>query len=133
MISCSSSRVGGHTQQVMPDISSAIDKPSGWRAFDWPLAMVLSLAAVLRCVYIGMFHLIRDEAVFLIPAFRLARHGQWTWTSWNTSSWALLRTHSPLSVYLAAIPYLFSPDARLGRIWLASLAVLAVAIMYWTV
>lgn len=104
------------------------------RVIDWQLAGVVTLAAALRLPYIGMFHLIRDEAILMIPAFGIARHGQWTWSSWNAaSSWPLLPKHSPLTVYLTAIPYLFSPDPRAPRLWVASLGVVTVGLVYWTI
>ncbi|MBI3363149.1 MAG: glycosyltransferase family 39 protein, partial [Chloroflexi bacterium] len=101
------------------------------RSIDPAFAGVMALAAALRYTYIGMHHVIVDEVSVLIPALRLSRHGEWTWAGWNTASFFLPR-HSPLTVYLAAIPYLFSPDPRAVRLWVATLGIVAVGLMYWT-
>jgi len=103
------------------------------RAVDFPFVAVLTLAAVLRLTYIGQYKFIVDEATLLYSGLRLGRDGQWTWLSANATAWRVLAGHSPLNVYLAAIPYLFSPDPRLGRLWVALLGIAAVAMMYWVV
>src|SRR3989304_5896581 len=101
------------------------------RAIDLSLVGVLTLAACLRWVYIGMYQLVGDEAILLYSALRLGRHGQWTWLTLNVTSWSFLPGHSPFSVYLIAIPYLFSPDPRLARLWVGLLAIVGIAVMYW--
>ncbi|MEK7278721.1 MAG: hypothetical protein AAB427_15325, partial [Chloroflexota bacterium] len=98
------------------------------RAVDLSLAAVLVLAAALRLPYPGKYHLVRDEVGLLDYALALAHRGQWTWLGANQTTWSFLPRHSPLTVYLAAIPYLFSPDPRLGRLWVGALGVAAVAI-----
>lgn len=98
---------------------------------DWRLSLVLFIACALRLSYPGLYQLVGDEVSLLNSARLLARHGVWTWVG-NYSYSSFLEWHSPLSTYFAAVPYLFSPDPRLGRIWVGLLCVAAVAIVYGT-
>ncbi len=96
------------------------------------LVVVLLLASLLRLLGPGLYQLTADEMFILQSALLLARYGQWTWLS-NGTHWRLVEGHSPLSDYLAAIPYLFSSDPRIGRLWVGVLGVITVAIMFFLI
>src|SRR3989304_4958326 len=103
------------------------------RLFDWRFTGVLALAALLRLPNPGLYQLYRDEILILHSALRLGRHGEWTWIFPISISAAwrwLLPYHSPFTVYLISIPYLFSPDPRAVRLWAGLLGVVTVAIVY---
>jgi len=91
---------------------------------------ILVLAASLRWVYIGAYQFVRDEVPMHFVTMMLGRYGQWTWGS-NASHSTIIPIHSPFSTYLAAIPYLFSGDPRLGRLWVGVFGISAVGILYY--
>lgn len=98
---------------------------------DLRLCGILLVASALRWAYPTLYQATWDEVSILYSALRLARHGQWTWLS-NYSQWGRLPGHSPLSVYLASIPYLFSGAPWPGRLWIGLLGVTAVGVVYGT-
>jgi 4-amino-4-deoxy-L-arabinose transferase-like glycosyltransferase len=99
------------------------------RGWDFPLIGVAVLAALVRCFRIGLYTITWDEVNLLFWSMRIARYGDWIWLSNNWSSIPGL-SHSPISNYLLAIPYLFTLDPRVVRLFVALLGVLAVILAY---
>jgi 4-amino-4-deoxy-L-arabinose transferase-like glycosyltransferase len=93
------------------------------------LLLIGLLAAILRMIQIGLYPTFLDELLLIDSAMQLARQGHWTWLG-NPTSFAPIPAHSPLTVYLTAIPLIFTPDWMLTRLWLALFGVIAVGGMY---
>src|SRR5574341_2224328 len=93
-----------------------------------PIVLILLLAAYLRWSKLGGDPLAMDDSVISLKAIGLARHGQWTLlgTVMSVGFW-----HSPLSVYLYAIPYSLSPDPRIARLFTGAWNTVAVALVYF--
>lgn len=93
-----------------------------------PIVLILLLAAYLRWSNLGGDPLAMDDSVISLKAIGLARHGQWTLlgTVMSVGFW-----HSPLSVYLYAIPYSLSPDPRIARLFTGAWNTVAVALVYF--
>lgn len=92
-----------------------------------PTVAILLLAAYLRWVNIGAEYLDGDHAFISIRAIRIARYHE---APLLGPPMAIGLWHSPVSVYLYAIPYLFSPDARIARAFTGLMNVVAVGLMY---
>lgn len=90
--------------------------------------LILLLAAYLRSFNVGAVPLAVDDSVISLKAIDLARHGQWTLLGsvMSVGFW-----HSPLSVYLYAIPYSLSPDPRIASLFTGALNTAAVALVYF--
>mgnify|MGYP001464611247 CR=1 FL=1 len=78
------------------------------------LVPILLLAAFLRIYEADTEFFGGDDAYISIKAIQIARYGE-THLLGPPSSLGLV--HSPLSVYLYAIPYLFSPDPRNAQVF----------------
>ncbi len=91
------------------------------------LLPVLLLAAFLRIHDAGAEFFGGDDAYISIKAIQIARYGE-THLLGPPSSLGLV--HSPVSVYLYAIPYLFSPDPRGAQVFTALMNTVAVGILY---
>ena len=92
------------------------------------LIPILFLAAFLRLYEADTEFFGGDDAYISIKAIQVARYGE-THLLGPPSSLGLV--HSPLSVYLYAIPYLFSPDPRGAQAFTGILNVVAVGILYF--
>ena len=88
---------------------------------------ILLLGAYLRWINIGWESLSTDEAAIGLKALGVARYGQHTLlgTPMSVGLW-----HSPLSIYLYALPFRLSADPRLARIFTGALNVIAIALVY---
>lgn len=93
------------------------------------LLLVLFVAAALRLFRPALYEMPADEIWIQVDAVRLARHGEWTWIG-NPTSMNTWLFHSPLSVYLAAFPYLFTPDVVGSRIVYGLLGTVTVGGLY---
>ena len=91
------------------------------------LIPILLLAAFLRIYEADTEFFGGDDAYISIKAIQIARYGE-THLLGPPSSLGLV--HSPLSVYLYAIPYLFSPDPRGAQVFTGLMNAVAVGIMY---
>ncbi len=91
------------------------------------LLPILLLAAFLRVYQADAEFFGGDDAYISIKAIQIARYGE-THLLGPPSSLGLV--HSPLSVYLYAIPYLFSPDPRGAQVFTGLMNAVAVGIMY---
>lgn len=92
-----------------------------------PLIIIVVLAGFLRTYQTGTEFFGGDDAYISIKAVQIARYGE-THLLGPPSSLGLV--HSPLSVYLYAIPYLISPDPVGAQIFTGLMNTLAVAILY---
>tara|TARA_B100000029_G_scaffold482701_1_gene533168 strand:+ start:99923 stop:102649 length:2727 start_codon:yes stop_codon:yes gene_type:complete len=92
-----------------------------------PLIIIVVLAGLLRTYQTGAEFFGGDDAYISIKAVQIARYGE-THLLGPPSSLGLV--HSPLSVYLYAIPYLISPDPVGAQIFTGLMNTLAVAILY---
>ena len=92
-----------------------------------PLIVIVVLAGFLRTYQTGTEFFGGDDAYISIKAVQIARYGE-THLLGPPSSLGLV--HSPLSVYLYAIPYLISPDPVGAQIFTGLMNTLAVAILY---
>ena len=92
-----------------------------------PLIIIVVLAGFLRTYQTGAEFFGGDDAYISIKAVQIARYGE-THLLGPPSSLGLV--HSPLSVYLYAIPYLISPDPVGAQIFTGLMNTLAVAILY---
>ncbi len=92
-----------------------------------PIALILLLATFLRTANIGDLPLSTDASVHSLKALAIARDGKFTLigTPMSVGLW-----HSPLPIYLYAIPYFFSPDPRLAQIFTAVMNLFAVCLVY---
>ncbi|MBN2306231.1 MAG: glycosyltransferase family 39 protein [Anaerolineae bacterium] len=97
--------------------------------FEIGLGIILLLALVLRAYRPGLYELGHDESLLQVAAVKLARHGQWTWIG-NPTSLNKWLFHSPLSVYVTALPYLFSANVTVTRLLYALLGTLTVGGTY---
>ena len=91
---------------------------------------ILLLAALLRFVDIGAVPFFDDQANVSIKALNLARQGEWELVGTHMSTGDL--RHSPLTIYLYAIPFSLSDDPRIARLFTGMLNLLAVAVVYVT-
>ena len=91
------------------------------------LIPILIIAAFLRVHKSGEEFFGGDEAYISIKATQIARYGE-THLLGSPSSLGLV--HSPLSVYLYAIPYLFSPDPRGAQAFTGLIDTVTVALIY---
>lgn len=91
------------------------------------LLPILLLAAFLRTHDAGAEFFGGDDAYISIKAIQIARYGE-THLLGPPSSLGLV--HSPLSVYLYAIPYLFSPDPRGAQVFTGLMNTVAVGVLY---
>ncbi|MBN1679959.1 MAG: glycosyltransferase family 39 protein [Anaerolineae bacterium] len=101
------------------------------KRWDAVLIGILLLAAVVRVSEPGLHQFRYDESHFLDKTVRLARHGEWMWLS-NITSWDALPGHPPITNYMLAIPYLFTPDPRAPRVFVGLMGVIAVWLMVIT-
>ena len=92
-----------------------------------PLIIIVSLAGFLRTYQTGSEFFGGDDAYISIKAVQIAHYGE-THLLGPPSSLGLV--HSPLSVYLYAVPYLISPDPVGAQIFTGLMNTLAVAILY---
>ena len=92
-----------------------------------PLIAIVVLAGFLRTYQTGTEFFGGDDAYISIKAVQIARYGE-THLLGPPSSLGLV--HSPLSVYLYAIPYLISPDPVGAQMFTGLMNTLAVAILY---
>ena len=92
-----------------------------------PLIAIVVLAGFLRTYQTGTEFFGGDDAYISIKAVQIARYGEIHLLG-PPSSLGLV--HSPLSVYLYAIPYLISPDPVGAQIFTGLMNTLAVAILY---
>jgi 4-amino-4-deoxy-L-arabinose transferase-like glycosyltransferase len=93
------------------------------------LVITLLLALILRAFHPGLYELGADETLLQLTAVKLARHGQWTWIG-NPTSMNKWLFHSPFSVYVTALSYLFSSNAATARLTYGLLGTLAVGGTY---
>ncbi|MEK9163865.1 MAG: glycosyltransferase family 39 protein, partial [Chloroflexota bacterium] len=93
----------------------------------WPIIPILIVAASLRWYDIGADYLDGDHAFISIRAIRIARYHE---TPLLGPPMAVGLWHSPLSVYLYAIPYAFSLDPRVARAFTGLMNVIALGLMY---
>ncbi|MDP6792692.1 MAG: glycosyltransferase family 39 protein, partial [Anaerolineales bacterium] len=91
------------------------------------LLPILLLAVFLRTYEADTEYFGGDDAYISIKAIQIARYGE-THLLGPPSSLGLV--HSPLSVYLYAIPYLFSPDPRGAQVFTGLMNTFAVAVLY---
>ncbi len=91
------------------------------------LCPILLLAAFLRIYESDTEFFGGDDAYISIKAIQIARYGE-THLLGPPSSLGLV--HSPLSVYLYAIPYIFSPDPRGAQIFTGLMNTVAVGVLY---
>jgi len=93
----------------------------------WPLLIAVSLAAVLRWLRLGAEPFHDDENFIMLKAIFAARHHelQLEGPPMSIGLW-----HSPLSVYLYALPLLVSLDMRAVRAFTGLLNVIAVGLVY---
>jgi hypothetical protein len=75
----------------------------------------------------GRDPLYADDSVISLQALSIAREGRrpLVGTVMSVGLW-----HSPLSLYLYAVPYSLSPDPRIARLWTGAVNVIAVALVY---
>ncbi|HVO71594.1 MAG TPA: glycosyltransferase family 39 protein, partial [Aggregatilineaceae bacterium] len=99
------------------------------RRWDLALISVILVAAVARLSWPGLYQLKWDEVRMLTASLRLARYGEWTWLS-NNTSWANLPGHSPFNTYLISLPYFFTGDPRVPRLLIGVMGTLAAAVIY---
>jgi hypothetical protein len=92
-----------------------------------PLAVVLVTAAFLRWFNIGAEYLDGDHAYIAIQSLRVARYHEVTLLG---PPMAVGLWHSPLSIYLYAIPFAVSTDARLARAFTGLLNVAATGLLF---
>jgi len=92
-----------------------------------PLIIIVALAGFLRTYQTDSEFFGGDDAYISIKAVQIARYGE-THLLGPPSSLGLV--HSPLSVYLYAVPYLISPDPVGAQIFTGLMNTLAVAILY---
>ena len=102
------------------------------RNIDRWLVLIVFIASFFRFYQPGLYDLWLDEIVFQDTSIRLARHGEWTLVG-NRSQFAGLAAHSPLTNYLLALPYLFSPNPQVGRIFMGLFGVGTVLASYFVV
>ncbi|MDP6792983.1 MAG: glycosyltransferase family 39 protein [Anaerolineales bacterium] len=88
---------------------------------------ILLLAVFLRIYEADTEFFGGDDAYISIKAIQIARYGE-THLLGPPSSLGLV--HSPLSVYLYAIPYLFSPDPRGAQVFTGLVNTVAVVLVY---
>ena len=91
------------------------------------LIPILLLAGFLRTHNTGDEFFGGDDAYISIKAIQIARYGE-THLLGPPSSLGLV--HSPLSVYLYAVPYLFSPDPRGAQVFTGLVNTIAVGLVY---
>ncbi len=74
-----------------------------------------------------MYQVTWDEVNLLFWGLRIARYNDWNWISNNPFSWSMAwlptHNHSPLSNYLLALPYLFTTDPCIVRLFVELLGV----------
>jgi hypothetical protein len=99
------------------------------RRWDWVLIAVILVAGAARMSWPGLYQLKWDEVRMLTASLRLARYGEWTWLS-NNTSWANLPGHSPLNTYLISLPYLFTSDPRVPRLLVGAMGTLTAVVIY---
>ena len=89
---------------------------------------ILLLAAWLRLVDIGADPFMADQERISISASNLAREGGWDVLGPRMSVGSL--KHSPLSIYLYALPYRLDNDPHIARIFTALANLVAVAVVH---
>ena len=93
-----------------------------------PLILILCLAGFLRMYQTELEFFGGDDAYISIKALQIARYGEHHFLG-PPSSLGLV--HSPLSVYLYALPYFFTPEPVGAQIFTAAINTLSVAILYF--
>ncbi len=95
--------------------------------FYGPLLVILVLAAFTRWFDIGKEYLDGDHAYIAIQAMNVARSHALPLLG---PPMAVGMWHSPVSIYLYAIPFLFSTDARLARAFTGLLNIIGIILLY---